>query len=304
MLVAEEAAGARALRLVGEAGHESVLVVTTAAAGGPTALAAAAQGAPLAEPATLRDPAFAARLRESEIDLLLNVHSLLIVRPEILGAPLIGSFNLHPGPLPSYAGLDAPSWAIVEGATEYGCTVHWMDEQVDAGAIAYASSFAVGERETGLSLNVRCAREGLELLARLLDAAAAAGAGGIPALPQDLRRRRYLRRGPPADGVIDWTSSAVSIDRFVRACDFHPLSSSWDPGPRTWLDGREVRIVRAAPTSIVSKAAPGTVSGADDGRVHVATGDVLLEVEAVAGDGRPSPAAAVLPPGAVLLPHS
>jgi methionyl-tRNA formyltransferase len=298
-LVAEEAAGARTFKLVVDSGHELVLVVTTADATSPTAGAARAADAVFEEPGIVREAAFAERLRDARVDLLLNVHSLLIVRPDALGIPSVGSFNLHPGPLPEWAGLDAPSWAIAAGASTYGCTVHWMNAGIDAGPIAYATTFPVSDRETGLSLNARCARQGLVLLARLLEAAGS-GASAIPATPQAAAGRRYFRRGPPGDGVVDWDTSGESIDRFVRACDFHPLPSPWAPAPRTWVGGRELRILKTLPTSEPARADPGTVARVAGGAAFVAAGDTLVQISSVAVKGQPTPADAVLQPGMVL----
>jgi methionyl-tRNA formyltransferase len=293
LLAGEEAAGARALALIAEAGHQAVLAVTTG--GTRVAAAAAATKVPVTAPSALRDPGFADDVRSARVDLLLNVHSLVIVRPEILRAPRIGSFNLHPGPLPRYAGLDAPSWAILEGATEYGATVHWMDERVDTGPVAYAATFPVESTETGLSLNTRCAREGLELLRRLLlDAADRSGA--IPSTPQDLSGRRYYRRGPPGDGVVDWDAPAETIERFVRAADFQPLPSPWAPAPRTRLDGVELRILRARLTDQPADAAPGTIAVQND-VARVCASDRRLELEFVQIDGRTVSAAVALPDG-------
>lgn len=297
LLVAEEAAGARTLALVREYGHEAVLAVTTPGSV-PVAAAAAAAGVPVAAPTVLRDPAFAAEVRAARVDLLLNVHSLVILRAEIVDAPRIGSFNLHPGPLPGYAGRDAPSWAILGGATDYGCTVHWMDAEVDTGPIAYASAFPVEPHETGLSLNSRCARTGLELV-RLLLRDAAAGPAEIPATRQPASGRRLFRRGPPADGIVDWRAPAVAIERFVRACDFQPWPSPWAPAPRTWLDGAELRLLRARATDTAADAAPGTIA-VDRGIARVCAGDAWLSVEAVAAGGRTMRAAEALAAGGIL----
>lgn len=291
MLAAEEAAGARALALIADAGHEPVLAVTTN--GTRVASAAAAANVPIAPPTALRDPAFAGDVRSARVDLLLNVHSLVIVRPEILRAPRIGSFNLHPGPLPRYAGLDTPSWAILAGETDYGTTVHWMDERVDTGPIAYAAGWPLDPGETGLSLSTRCAREGLELVQRLLRDAPE---GAVPSTPQELGDRRYFRRGPPGDGSVDWTAPAAAIERFVRACDYQPLPSPWAPAPRTTLDGVELRLLRVRLTDERADAEPGTVS-AGDTVARVCTGDVWLEVEYVQVDGRTAPAAEALRDG-------
>ena len=70
---------------------------------------------PILPSTSVRDPEFAEWMRSEEIDLLLNVHSLYVIHADLVAAPRTGSFNLHPGPLPEYAGLNAPSWAIYHG---------------------------------------------------------------------------------------------------------------------------------------------------------------------------------------------
>ena len=70
-----------------------------------------------------------------------------------VAAPTIGSFNLHPGPLPEYAGLNVPSWAIYEGERSHGVTLHWMDEGIDTGPIVWQERFDDRLDDTGLALS-------------------------------------------------------------------------------------------------------------------------------------------------------
>jgi len=126
VLAGEESAGLRALRLIEGSGHRVAAVLTSPpgeqgsgpAGAGPAGAAglwraAEKAGHPTLAAVSLADADRAAKLArrfaDEEVDLLLNVHSLHVVRPEVLRAPRIGSFNLHPGPLPRYAGLDAVS---------------------------------------------------------------------------------------------------------------------------------------------------------------------------------------------------
>jgi UDP-4-amino-4-deoxy-L-arabinose formyltransferase/UDP-glucuronic acid dehydrogenase (UDP-4-keto-hexauronic acid decarboxylating) len=55
----------------------------------------------------VKDPDFAARIVDENIDILLNVHSLFLIHKDVLTAPRLGSYNLHPAPLPRYAGLNS-----------------------------------------------------------------------------------------------------------------------------------------------------------------------------------------------------
>ena len=63
----------------------------------------------------IRKKSFSSWIKKNDIDILINVHSNIIICNEVLTSPQIGSFNLHPGPLPEYAGLNPISWAIYNG---------------------------------------------------------------------------------------------------------------------------------------------------------------------------------------------
>jgi methionyl-tRNA formyltransferase len=297
-LAAEEAAGSRALGLVVRSGHRVAGVLTAdrrrGGAGG-TAASARRAGVPIVAAEEIDDETLAEIVRRERVDLLLNVHSLRILAPDVLTAPTIGCFNLHPGPLPGFAGLNAPSWAIYEGATRYGCSLHWMTPEVDAGPVAYAAEFDIDPGETGLSLSLKCVRYGLRLLERLLVDAAASGRAAIPAHEQPAKRR-YLRRGPPSGGYVPWAEPAACIDALVRACTFDPFPSPWG-APVTCVAGTRVSIRRVSRTHVPSQAAPGTIGDSVEGGVRVAAGDEWVLVEELETDGVRAAPATVLNPG-------
>jgi UDP-4-amino-4-deoxy-L-arabinose formyltransferase/UDP-glucuronic acid dehydrogenase (UDP-4-keto-hexauronic acid decarboxylating) len=279
-----------------ERGHELVGVLTSgASATGATSVAAAAGAAvvPVWPARRVADPELAQELRAANVDLFLNVHSLFVVEESVLAAARIGAFNLHPGPLPEFAGLDAPSWALYEGRRTYGCTVHWMTSAIDAGPIAYAASFEIAPDETGLSLNLKCMRHGLELLGELLDAAAA-DAPAVPAAPQPRTGRRRLRRGPPGGGRIDWGSPAARIVGLVRACDFGPFRSPWGRA-HTTIAGRELAIVEAEITGRSARVVPGTIGERTAEGALVAAADEWVLVRRVALGDDVTAAAETLP---------
>lgn len=296
-LIAEEAAGAHALRLL--IAREARVAAVFSDAGGPGLGAsvgdlAAERRIPVRPAATVRDPALAAELEALGIDLLLNVHSLHVVAPAVLDAPRLGAYNLHPGPLPERAGLNAPGWAIYEGAETHGVTLHRMTATVDEGAIAFIERFPLGDTETALELMTKCVRLGLPQLERLL-ALAAAGAP-IPADPQDLSRRRWFGAGPPQNGRLEWDRPAGRIADFVRSCDYGPFPSPW-PFPRCHGPSGELAIVAADATGELTDAEPGTVSAADGDGVLVAAADCWVRVDRIEVDGQRASAAATLGPG-------
>ena len=300
VVVAEESAGAQALRLTAERGHEVAAVLTARAPGpdagaAPVAAAADELGLDILDPGLVRDPAFAAWIADHEVDMLLNVHSLQIAHGDVVAAPRIGSFNLHPGPLPGYAGLNAPSWAIYEGEARHAVTLHWMSATVDAGAIAYEAWFDIGPTDTGLQVATACVRHGVPLVGRLLDDAAR-GSDHIPATPQDPDGRRWWGRRSPHDGRVPWDLPARRVVDLVRASNYAPFPSPWG-WPVATLDGREIEIVRASLTGEPAGAPPGTVGDARPRGVLVAAVDDWVLIERLRDAGTPTPPGKVLSTG-------
>ena len=290
VVVAEEAAGVQALQGLSrlETDPEVVAVLTrTEADRAERAVvheAAKRLGLDVWPAHSVRTPELATRLRSLDVDLLLNLHSLFLIHPEVLAAPSIGSFNLHPGPLPDYAGLNVPSWAIYEGEHSHGVTLHWMDEGIDTGPIAWLERFRIDDTDTGLSVSAKCVRAGLPLVFRLLTVAAEEPAA-IPREPQDPSRRRYFSPGPPAGGSVEWTQPAAAILRFIRAADYAPFRSPWGH-PQATLLGKRVGLAKAAETGLAASQPPGTIAEVSSDGALVATGDELILIERVSLDGR------------------
>jgi methionyl-tRNA formyltransferase len=244
----------------------------------------------------VKSPDFARSVRDAEVDILLNVHSLYVVHPDVLAAPRVGCFNLHPGPLPRYAGLNSVSWAIYHGESSHGVTVHRMEAGIDTGDIAYQSLFPILESDSALSLYSRCIREGVSLLERLLVDALS---GAIPRIPQDPARREYFGKTVPNGGVVDWKRSAREVLNFVRACEYFPFPSPWGH-PRSSAHGRDFALVRAEIAGPAGGHPPGTVGDVADGRACIACQDNWLRCQKILLDGKIVPAGVLLRPGMML----
>ncbi len=298
LLVAEESAGAQLLRALRETKHHIVGVLSSggrAGIGGGVRALARKMGLRCWPAELVRDPAFAETVASLRVDLLLNVHSLYIVRPEILSATRLGGFNMHPGPLPELAGLNAPSWALYRGAASHGVTIHRMEREIDAGPIAYRSTFEIGEAETALTLMAKCVKHGLPLVLRLVERLAQDP--GSLALDRPAERiREYKGREVPNGGRLSWSWPGRDIVNFVRACDYFPFESPWG-SPTTSLGEREIGIAKAALTNASCAAPPGTVLAGRGHYPRVACIDQAVEVSHLMVQGRPILASAVLSPG-------
>ena len=254
-LLCEESAGARILEILAKGAHELTAVLTSE--GSPAGKLAARLGLSPLPARRVRDPGFADELARTGAELVLNVHSLYIVPPAVLQVPRLGAYNLHPGPLPHYAGLNAPSWAIYNGEASHGVTVHRMDPGIDTGAVVFEERFAIKAEDTGLSVALRCAQKGVGLILRLLQVLTE-NPNALALRPQNPSERRYFGREVPQGGRIDWNAPARRIYDFVRACDYQPFASPWGT-PRARLGDEDAEIYKVGLTGEACTTAPGTV---------------------------------------------
>ena len=229
-LAAEESAGLHMLRALARSDHRVVAVLTAPPEAGSTRASlwnvARDFGFETLPATRVRNPDLADTLRSKNVDILLNVHSLHIIKREVLAAPKLGAFNLHHGPLPRYAGLNSVSWALFRGEQSHGVTIHRMVPEIDAGPIVYQAAFPIEADDTALSLTFKCTREGIKLMLQLLDVAASQPAQ-IPVVQQDSALREYFGAEVPEQGRMSWYWPASKVMNFVRACDYFPFHSPW-----------------------------------------------------------------------------
>lgn len=299
LLVGEESAGIQTLKALARSGHRIVAVMaspTKRSLSSSTLWQVAEQMGQTTWPASLvKDPAFAKQVRDANVDMILNVHSLFVMHGEVVEAPRLGSFNLHPGPLPRYAGLNTVSWAIYRGEKTHGVTIHKMAAGIDTGQIVYQSLFDIEDTDTALTLYAKCIKEGVALLLKLLETASQ-DEQAIPLLPQDLKQREYFGREVPENGCVNWSRQARDIVNLVRACDYYPFPSPWGH-PRAGLGEQQIAILKAHLTGEASDATPGSVRQAGGTSIQVACADEWILVDKLLVDGKALPATNFLLPG-------
>jgi phosphoribosylglycinamide formyltransferase-1 len=105
------------------------------------------------------DAMLAAELKKHAVDLVCLAGFM-----RLLSAGFVREFprrilNIHPSLLPSFAGLDAQYQALEHGAKISGCTVHFVDEYLDAGPIVTQAAVPVLDDDTVETLSARILRE-------------------------------------------------------------------------------------------------------------------------------------------------
>ncbi|MBH0777634.1 methionyl-tRNA formyltransferase [Nocardia bovistercoris] len=167
---------------------------------------------------------------------------------ELWDLPPHGTLNLHDSLLPKFTGFSPVLWALISGASEFGLTVHRMDEQLDTGDILVQRALPIGPTATGTEL----VEAGMELIPGALGEALAALASGTAEWrPQNKAERTYFHKRSDRDSRLDLSWDAVDLERFVRA-----LSA---PYPRAFSHyrGERIEILSAS----VSEARYGGTAG-------------------------------------------
>ena len=101
------------------------------------------------------DAEMVAALRQHRVDLVCLAGYMRILSPEFVRAFPNRILNIHPALLPAFPGLDAQQQALEYGAKVAGCTVHFVDEAMDHGAIILQRVVPVLDDDTAESLSAR-----------------------------------------------------------------------------------------------------------------------------------------------------
>jgi phosphoribosylglycinamide formyltransferase-1 len=100
-----------------------------------------------------------AALNQRQVDLVCLAGYMRLLSPAFIRAFPRRILNIHPSLLPAFPGLDAQHQAFEYGVKVSGCTVHFVDEQLDSGPIILQAAIAVLETDTAESLAARILAE-------------------------------------------------------------------------------------------------------------------------------------------------
>lgn len=263
-----------ALQALARAGHDVVLVLTQpdrpAGRGmqvraSAVAEAAAALALPVAKPASLKQPEAQALLADAKPDVLVVAAYGQILPPAVLAIPRLGCLNIHASLLPRWRGAAPVHRAILAGDPETGVCIMRMEAGLDTGPVLRVVKTPIVADDTTGSLTARLAALGA-------DAVVACLAAPLPwrEEPQDAALATYAAKVAKAEARIDWTRSAVELDRLIRA--FNPA-----PGAEGIVDGEPLKIWQARAVSApVGRAGESHDLGA--GRLAICCGQGALEL--------------------------
>lgn len=128
----------------------------------------------------------AACLAQHEVDLVILAGYMRLLSPEFVKAFPNRILNIHPSLLPAFPGLEAQEQAFAYGVKVAGCTVHFVDEELDHGAIILQRVIPVLDTDDPQSLSQRILAEEHKAYS---EAIAMVVSGRY-----EIRGRRYVKR--------------------------------------------------------------------------------------------------------------
>ncbi len=226
-------------------------------------------GIPTIQPERLRDEAFA-QLQAWNPDVIVVAAFGQILRQRVLDLPKYGCINVHASYLPRWRGAAPIQAAILHGDEFTGVSIMKMDAGIDTGPVLIQEKVYLAEDETLSTLTDKLSTLGASLLLKALEEYLA---GRLETTPQPEVGDTYAGMLTKEDGLLDFSKSAVEIDRKVRALN------DW-PGTYCDINGQvlKVRKVRI----LQSEAHPAGIRSVLDKVPSISTPDgwvKLLEVQ-------------------------
>lgn len=267
-----------ALRALHAAGHEIACVYTQpprpAGRGkklspSPVQVEAERLGLPVRCPLSLRNAEAQAEVAELGADVAVVTAYGLILPQAVLDAPVHGCLNIHASLLPRWRGAAPIHRAVMAGDIETGVTIMQMEAGLDTGPMLHKVAVPIGRKTTG-ELFAELGAVGAAAMTEVL-----ADLAAFPPQVQDDQHAIYAPKIDKAESRIDWTASAQTIERTVRA--LAPFPGAWSE-----IEGERVKLLLAE--VVDGSGAPGEVLSED---FTIACGTGALRPHSLQRAGKP-----------------
>ena len=204
-------------------------------------------------------------IKHYEVNLCLVIGFRYLIPSAVYNLPAKGFFNVHPGPLPAYRGVDPVFWQIVNREKLAGISIHKLDEGYDTGPLVLTQMIKTVTSDTYGMLSSKLASLAAGMTRVLLKLATYDLK--IPLKPQPDSTVYYARQGEK-EVTINWQQmSAESIIALINACN------PWNKGAVTRYGNRIIRILEAEKclNPGAGTKTPGSISIDEDKSILVTT---------------------------------
>jgi len=227
---------------------------------------------PVYQPKSLRKEEAQAELKALNADVMVVVAYGLILPQAVLDMPRLGCLNVHGSLLPRWRGAAPIQRSIWAGDQQTGVTIMQMDVGLDTGDMLHKVYCDIDAQETSASLYHKLAEIALAALIDVLDHLEE---GKFIAEKQDDSQSNYAEKLSKEEAKLDWSLSAVQLERNIRAFNPWPISFL----QLTDEQGNEQTLKVHAATVLphVDKPA-GTILSVDKKGIQIATKEGVLNL--------------------------
>ncbi len=233
------------------------------------------------QPLSLREASVVEMLRAYAPDVIIVVAYGLILPREVLSIPRFGCINVHASLLPRWRGAAPIQHALLAGDVRTGVAIMRMEAGLDTGPVYLERTIDIDSRDTSATLQKKLAISGAAALIEVLQLIEQ---GLAIAQPQPESGVTYASKISKDHARINWSRSAIEIDRQIRAFDPTPVAfTHWKGEPlRIWA----AEIESLPPEHANWQGAPGAVVAVKAQGPVVATGDGWLTLTRLQLPGR------------------
>lgn len=229
---------------------------------------AAALGIPVRQHPSLKRPEVQQEFEGFSADLGVLAYVTQIVPQSVFEVPRLGSICFHPSLLPRYRGGSALNWQIINGETQTGVTVFWVDPGIDTGPILLQKPATIGPDDTAGSLYFKTLFPlGVEVV---LESVQLIAAGKAPRVSQDDLQASYDPLCRDEHAAIDWSRPVSEVYNLIRGCDPQPGAYALLAGEKLRLyDARAVSGASFRPGVVEEVSPDGLLIGVQEGAIRV-----------------------------------
>ncbi len=221
----------------------------------------------------INDEKFIEYLKQFECCLFVSMSFNQIFKKNIINLTEKGIINCHAGKLPFYRGRNVLNWVLINDESEFGVTVHYVDEGIDTGDIILQKTFQITEDDNYRSLLNKAYNSCAELLyesLQIINKKEIVTKRQIDIHPVGM----YCSKRKEGDEFIDWNMSSREIFNFIRALHLPGLYA------KTRINSKEVTIKRARliEDAVSYRCINGAVLDIKNNNLLVKTNDSYLEI--------------------------
>lgn len=231
---------------------------------------------PVFQPAKVREESFLQTVKELSPDIIVVAAFGQILPKALLDMPPFGCINVHASLLPKYRGAAPIQWSIIDGEEKTGITIMYMDVGLDTGDMIMKQEVVIEPKETGGSLHDKLAICGGEILLKALDAIESGTAKREKQIEEESNYAKMLDK---TVGKIDFSKSAISIERLIRGLN------PW-PSAYTHLFDKTLKIWDADVIAENPEGTPGEILSVTKDAIIVKTGEGSLSIKELQLEGK------------------